>query len=60
MLIPEKLLLRRSEVRECLGISRHELRRVIKAKKLNPLYLKPGTRAYFRQADVLKLANKEQ
>jgi len=60
--IPDKLLLRRSEVIECLGVDRRALTKMVSAGLLERIYVGDGTkktRAYYRRADVVKLAGCE-
>ena len=57
--LPDKLLLRRSEVRSGLGITRYEMQKLVIDNKLIPFKLRPGGRAYFKRKDVLQLLNKE-
>jgi hypothetical protein len=57
--IPEKMLLRRGEVKTALGVSKWELEKLVETNILRPVHLREGARAYFRQCDVVALINKE-
>ena len=61
--IPDKLLLRRSEVIQCLGITSRELSKMVDAGLIQKIYLaggKKGSNAYYRRVDIVKLAGCEQ
>lgn len=53
--LPQKLLLRRGEVKAALGISRYEMRQLIECGQLHPIKLHKNAYAYFRQEDVLQI-----
>jgi len=66
MTLPEKMLLRRGEVKKYLGISSPMVRKMIACGILHPVHLNKGPAgqaagyAYFKRAEVLKIANGEQ
>jgi len=55
--MPEKLLLRRGEVRASLGITKWEMEKLVEERVLEPVRLRDRARAFFRRTDVIALLN---
>ena len=50
-----KLLLRRNEVKEMLGVDEPVLAKITHSKKLQPFYVNGKGRAFYRTIDVLNI-----
>ena len=61
--IPDKLLLRRNEVLQCLGIDNRTLSKFVEAGVITQIHIKSGRKkgyAFYRRVDVVKLAGTDQ
>lgn len=56
---PEKKLWRRADVRDFLGVDDRQITELVRQKLLNPFYTKPGTRAFYKRAEVMKLGGEK-
>jgi len=54
------LMLRRQKVIEVLGITKHEIRKMIDGGLLKPIHSGKNTRAWFRRDDLLKIMGEDR
>lgn len=57
---PDRMLWRRRDVMEFLGVSDQVMTQLVSAGTLNPVYLREGGRAFYCRNEVVRLARAPQ